>query len=162
QMLLEEVHKGGLTGLDVYLYARTSRELNRRLEGQDPRDATDSRPWMVQRSFVLAVVVFAVLPIAAVVAVVFLLLGRFRSVGGLTLVLLVVTGAIGTALTTAWMRFWPALFGVSSIGLGLKVALAASVAQTLVGLLGVTTRTWWRVYVASLLVLGVLGALAWV
>jgi hypothetical protein len=162
RMLLEEVRKGRLTGLDVYLFARTSRELNLFLEGVDPRDATDAGSWMVQRSFVLAVVVFAVLPIGSVLAVVLLLLGRFRRVGGPTLVLLIVAGVIGTALTTAWMRFWPAFFGAASVGLGMKVALGASVAQTLVGLLGVTTKTWWRVYVGSLFALGVLGALAWV
>lgn len=162
RILLHEVRKGRLTGLDVYLLARTSRDLNRLYEGVDPRDQTDSRPWMVQRSFVLAVVVFAVLPICSVLGTVALLLGRFRRVGGPTLVLLIVAGGIGTALTTAWMRFWTQIFGSATTGLGLKVALAASVGETLVGLLGVTTRTWWRVYGAALLALGIVGALAWV
>ena len=161
KILLAQVDKGRLTGLDLFLYARSSWALNRLLEGADPLDRADPRPWVVQRTFLLAAIVFAVLPVSALVAVIALLLGRFRRVGAPTLALLIVSGGIGAALTTAWLRFWIALSDAALIGDGLKLALGASVAQTLVGLLGVTTRTWWRVYVGSLASLGVLGALAW-
>jgi hypothetical protein len=76
-------------------------------------------------------------------------------------VLLVVTGGIGAAMTISWMRFAEGLQAEDWTGLGMRLALVASLLQAAIGLVGVTTRNWWHVYAVSIAALAVLLTLVW-
>jgi hypothetical protein len=155
------VERGHLTGVDVYRYARNAHALNRSLTGQAPPDASEDRPWQVQRALFLGEVVLVALPFAAGALVLLFLVQRFRRADAAPLTLLVLTGCVGAAMALAWMRFAESLGAELFTGLGLRLALAATLLQASIGLVGVTKRNWWRVYAGSLASVGVLGVLAW-
>ena len=109
---------------------------------------------MVQRAFHAASWVLAALPIGALLLLLGLVLGRLRRAGSVALTCLVLAGCTGCALELGWLRVADSVTTDMLWGSGLKLGLGASVAQACAGLFGVTSRTWWRVYVTALLLLG--------
>jgi hypothetical protein len=157
----EVVERGRFTGVDVYRYARNAHALNLLYQGAAPTDQADERTWQLQRALKVGQLVLGALPFAAVGLVLVFAVQRFRRAGTAALTLLVLAGCVGAAMVLAWMRFAEG-FGVEVLtGLGMRLALAATLLQASIGLVGVSRRNWWRVYGASLASVGVLGVLAW-
>lgn len=162
RLLVRQVaDEGHMTGLDTFHYARTMWALNRLRLGDEPRDPSTDRAWVVRRALLLGAIVLAILPVGALFLFLYFVLGRFRRAGTRALVLLVILGCLGGAVTLAWMRFAEGLKVEALTGLGLELALGSTVAQGCAGLFGVTAKNWWRVYTGSIATLAVCAALAW-
>ncbi len=159
-LMHEAVDAGGLSGLDLYHYARTALELNRTLIGSDPGEHVLERPWVVQRALRTAGFMLAALPILAGIVALHLLAHAFRLARSVVLSMLVVVGLTGGAAAVAWLRFAESLSTGITTGFGLHLALVASVSLACAGLFGVTSRTWWRVFLMATLTLGAIGFLA--
>jgi hypothetical protein len=153
--------RGELTGIEVFQYARFGHDLNAHLKGDPPAASREDREWMVSRAYALGAVVLGVLPLAAVGLVLLFALQRFRKAGTVALVVLVLAGCLGAAVTLGWLRFTQALQAEVFTGFGMRLALAASVLQACIGLVGVDTRNWWRVYASSIASVALFGLLAW-
>jgi hypothetical protein len=166
EVLLGEIEESGaVSGLDLFVYSRTARGLNEVLLGQ-PGDvvepADEGLATRTRRAFLVAMVVLAGLPVAALLLFVHFVAHGFRRARSPTLILLTVAGFVGMAVALAWLRFANGLGVVKALtGEGLRATLAASVAQLGCGVFGVTNRNWWRVYVGSLATLLALGAFVW-
>ena len=153
--------EGHLTGLDTFHYARTMWALNRLRLGDEPRDPSTDQAWRTRRALILGAIVLALLPVGSFLLFLYFVLGRLRRAGTRSLVLLVILGCLGVAVTLAWMRFAEQLKVEAFTGIGLELALVATVAFACAGLFGVTAKNWWRVYAGSLATLAVVAALAW-
>lgn len=151
------VEEGHLSGLDLYHYARTALALNETLIGTEPGPHALERPWVVQRALRLAGLLLAVLPLGAALVALWLLAHAFRRVASPVLSALLVFGTTGLAVAVAWFRFAETLTSGVRTGYGLELVLGAAVAQACAGLFGVTTKTWWRVYLVAILGLGTLA-----
>lgn len=147
-----------LRGHDLSRYARAAAALNRNLQGDAPAGDAD-RAWAVQRGLPVIAAVLSSLPVAAAVALLLLLARSLRTPGTMALTLLLVAGAVGSALALAWERWADSLATDVLRGAGLSTALAASLAMACAGLFGVKAGTWWKVYGLAALLLGA-GALA--
>ena len=159
-LMRQVVDGGGLSGLDLYHYARTALELNRTLIGTDPRGHALERPWVVQRALRAAGFLLAALPVLSGLLALHFLAHAFRRARSAILATLVALGLTGGAVAVAWLRFAESLSTGMTTGRGLYLALGASVAQACAGLFGVTTRTWWRVYFIAVITMGAIGFLA--
>ena len=95
---------GGLSGLDLFHYARSALALNEDLLGPQPREVRTERPWVIRRMFRGAAWVLAALPILS------LLLGLHFTFHGLrrarapVLILAAVLGCAGGALAISWLH----------------------------------------------------------
>jgi hypothetical protein len=159
-LMREVVDAGGLSGLDFHHYARTALELNKTLIGADPGNHVLERPWVVQRALRAAGFLLAALPIVSALLALYLLANAFRRAPSLVLAMLVVLGVTGGSVAIAWLRFAESLSTGMTTGTGLYLALGGSVAQACAGLFGVTSRTWWRVYVLAVVTMGAVALLA--
>ena len=159
-LMREVVDTGGLSGLDLYHYARTALELNRSLIGTDAKGHVLDRPWVVQRALRSAGFLLAALPVLAGLIALHLLANAFRRARSVVLATLVVLGLTGGAVAIAWLRFAESLATGMTTGTGLYLALGASVSMACAGLFGVTSKTWWRVYVLAVVTMGAIGFLA--
>jgi hypothetical protein len=159
--LLDHVaNDGHLAGIDLFHYLRRALALHVHYEGEEPAEEVTGGAWVVRRAFRLAAFLLASVPLLCAVLALVILAGGLRRVGTRTLIGLVVTGCCGGAVAIAWLRVVESLTW-DVLGNGVRLAMAAGVAQAGAGLFGVTGRIWWRVYAWSILVLGVLAGLAW-
>lgn len=157
--LLDTISEDGRIGaLDLFLYARTARRLNEVLE-TGPQGG--GRPSQVRRAFLVGAVVLAALPVLSVLLALHFLAHRFRRARSPILILLVLAGGGGTAVALGWYAIARAFPLHGTTGIGMELALGASVAQACAGIFGVTSRNWWRVYSGAVALLGGLGVLAW-
>ena len=159
--LLDSVAGTGKVGaIDLFLYARSARRLNVVIEPERELDSR-SRPLVVRRAFLVAAVVLAVLPVLAVLLALHFLVHRFRRARSPVLILLILAGGAGTAVTVAWYAVARALPLHESTGIGMRMALLGAASQACAGIVGVTGRNWWRVYAGSLATLAAVAFLLW-
>jgi hypothetical protein len=156
--------QGSLGALDLFRWSRLAPRLNSILEKDPARGEPDvrSRPHQVRRAFFAGAVVLAALPILAFVLAAHFVTHRMRRARSPILIVLVLAGACGTALALAWDVVASQLYEYVSTGIGVHLALVASVAQACSGLFGVTGRNWWRVYAGSAVTLAALLVLVYV
>jgi hypothetical protein len=160
--LLDHVaDEGSLAGIDLFHFTRRALALHEHYEGAPPAELPPAGPWVVRRAFQVAGFLLAAVPLACTALVLLIIAGGLRHVGPRTLTALVVTGCCGGAVAISWLRVVQSLTW-DVLGDGVRLAMAAGVAQAGAGLFGVTGRIWWRVYAWSIVVLVVLAALAWI
>jgi hypothetical protein len=171
EVVLSEIETtGSVSGVDLFVYSRAAREINKALlegsggEDSKPRRAPDDLALAVRarRAFTTASIVLVALPVAALLLTVHFVAHGFRRARSPTLILLTVAGFVGMALAISWLRFAHSLGVVRAFtGDGLRATLGASVAQLACGVFGVTGRNWWRVYVGSLVTFFALSIVAY-
>ena len=161
RLLNHVAEEGHLAGIDLFHFTRRALALHRHYEGAPPAELPPGGPWVVRRAFHVAGFLLAAVPLACAALVLLILAGGLRQVGPKTLTALVVTGFCGGAVAISWLRVVESL-SWDVLGNGVRLAMAAGVAQAGAGLFGVTGRIWWRVYAWSIVVLAVIGALAWI
>lgn len=160
RILLNEIlDDGGLAGLDLFHYARSALALNEELIGPEPPDPSSARPWQIRRAFRTAAWVLAALPLLSLLLGLHFTIHGFRRARAPVLILCAVLGCCGGAITISWLRFSDSLGAGTRTGFGLRAALAASVAQTCVGMFGVTSKNWWIVYLGVAVSILGLGSL---
>lgn len=151
---------GGLSGLDLFHYARSALALNEELLGPQPPEVRTERPWVIRRMFRGAAWVLAALPILSLLLGLHFTLHGLRRARAPVLILATVLGCAGGAIAISWLTFSESLAAGARTGFGLRAVLAASVAQACVGLFGVTSRNWWIVYLGVAITLLGLGSIA--
>ncbi len=160
RVLLDTIlQDGGLAGLDLFHYARSALALNEELLGPEPAGASAERAWVIRRAFRAVAWVLAALPILSLLLGLHFTIHGFRRARAPVLILCAVLGCCGGAITISWLRFSDSLGADTRTGFGLRAALAASVAQTCVGMFGVTSRNWWIVYLGVAVTILGLGSL---
>jgi hypothetical protein len=158
-LLAQSVDAGHFSGLDLFLYGRSARDLNRSLSGA-ASDYGAGRAALLRRAFYVGYVTLALLPVLALALAVHFLVHRFRRAKSPVLILLVLLGCAGGAIAIGWDQ--AGLGFQLKTGIGLELMLVAAVAQASAGLFGVTAKNWWRVYAGALVTLAAVSALVWV
>lgn len=158
-LLATVLDDGGLSGLDLFHYARSALALNEDLVGPEPSGPAGDRPWVIRRLLRTGAWVLAGLPILSLMLGLHFTLHAFRRARAPVLILCTVVGCASGALLLTWLRFAESLAAGARTGFGVRVALAAGVAQACVGLFGVTTRNWWIVFLGAAVTLFGAGSL---
>jgi hypothetical protein len=154
-LVQQVVEEGTLSGLDLHHFARTALAMNETLVGPVAPGHERERPSVVQRGLRAARWVLLGIPALCAGLALLLLARGLRRISPLELSSLVILGVCSTNVAARWLAFAESLTSGVVSGAGMHVSLAAAVLQTLAGLFGVSSRTWWRVYVVA--VVGLLG-----
>jgi hypothetical protein len=159
--ILDQVaDEGRLAAVDLFHYLRRALALHAHYEGEEPVAEVTGGTWVVRRALRAAAFLLATVPLVSAALALSVLAGGFRCAGSRTLTALVVAGCTGGAVAIAWLRVAESL-SWDVLGDGVRLAMAGGVAQAGAGLFGVTGRNWWRVYAGSVVLIGVVAALAW-